>query len=71
MSKKDVSRAPLKLRGTMAYRIIKMPTTRLKKVVAEARRHPPGHGRDVVLNAGVTDWFADALIKYWKKQAGG
>lgn len=70
MSNKDVSRAPPALRGTMAYRIIKMPATQLKKVVAEARRHPPGYGRDFVLHAGVTDWFADALIKHWKKEAG-
>jgi len=70
MSKKDLTRAPSALRGTMAYKIIKMPATQLKKVVAEAQRRPPGYGRDFALHAGITEWFANALIKHWKKRAG-
>lgn len=70
MSKKDLSRAPPKLRGTMAYKIIKMPAAELKKIVGDVRRLPAGRGRVFALHAGITEWFADALIRHWKKRAG-
>lgn len=69
MSKKTVARIPPFNRDIMAYKIINMPTAQLKRIVAKAQRLPAA-SRIFALHNGISEWFADALIKHWKKRAG-